>query len=129
MYNMIFGQSADAGELLSALGYGRGDFYRYRDCYLENDEIAVYTRGGGGNRECWNDDCTDGKHTDDCTIAIQEGVRQHPLYLRDEDDSFDCTYSTFYFRSPETLNLADFKSEMKRDELWQVFLAALKVEK
>lgn len=130
LYNMVFGESQDAGELLSLLGLNDSDFYRYRDCYLtEDNQIAVYTRGGGGNRECWSDDCKDYIHNDGCVITIQENNQLHPLYLSDKDDAFDCTYATFFFRVPENADrelLAKINPEISRNDLWIEMLDALK---
>jgi hypothetical protein len=139
MYNMLFGESSEADTLLSLLGLTREDFYRYRDCYLEDDKIAVYTRGGGGNRECFcNDDWNekyeiehgnvignDG-HFPDCVVHKQRALRLHPNYLCDEDDDYDCTYATFYFSVPEGTSIEGIESEPDRDEVWNNFLEVLK---
>lgn len=52
-YNMIFGKNPMSDVILATLGLTRSDVGRFRDVYLEEDTIAVYTRNGGGNRECW----------------------------------------------------------------------------
>ena len=78
---------------------------RFRDAWVEKDGggpvIAVYTRQGGGHREC----CCAGpgrQHVpEQCCAACNEALAAHPLYLRDADDDFDATYATFYFRGPE----------------------------
>lgn len=85
MYNAIFGVNELAPLLFELLGLKPDNFYRFRDAYLnEEGLIAVYTRAGGGNRE-------DG-------AAHAEAIRKHPWYLRDRDDDFDRTYSTFFFQ-------------------------------
>lgn len=113
LYNGIFGQNENAGALLYLLGLEDNDFYRYRDCYLsENSEIAVYTRGGGGNRDGYDD----------------EMFLDHPLYIKNEDDDFDSTYATFYFRIPENANqqvLAEIYPGISRNDLWIKTLAGL----
>jgi hypothetical protein len=45
---------------------------------------------------------------------------EHPLYIRDEDDDFDYTYATFYFRMPESLKgIASALAEKRDpDEQW-----------
>lgn len=53
MYNAIFGTNPFADLLLSAVGLDRSAVGRFRDCYIEDGMIAVYTRNGGGNRDCW----------------------------------------------------------------------------
>jgi hypothetical protein len=89
MYNMLFGTNPDA-ELLLTILKSTGDFDtgRFRDAYLSQDgtEILIYTRNGGGNREDYEE-------------AINS-MQNHPCYLRDEDDDFDCTYAYFYFAVP-----------------------------
>lgn len=127
LYNMLFGQSGNADGLLSLLNLTRNDFYRYRDCYREGDLIAVYTRGGGNNRECWEGgSCDDTSHAPDCVVSIQNKLREHPLYERDEDDDFDNTYATFYFRFPDG-NIPDhIEPEIDRDEAWQSLLKNLR---
>lgn len=92
LYNMVAGYHPHAGLVLHLLGKEPGDFARFRDAWVERDEqgaprLAIYTRLGGGNR-------------DDCEDTI-DSITEHPLYLHDADDSFDCTYATFYFRVPD----------------------------
>lgn len=80
---------------------------RFRDAWVEKDGdgpvIAVYTRQGGGNRECFCPEADfEGAHVPgQCYAACNEALAAHPLYLRDADDDFDATYATFYFRGPE----------------------------
>lgn len=131
MYNMIFGENKNALLLLGVLGLIREDFYRYRDCYLsEEGEIAVYTRGGGNNRNCYCEDYGHEPHDDDsCVVPSHEKNREHAMYLRDEDDSFDNTYATFYFSIPEDVDrekLVVVEPELARDEIWVSFLSALR---
>lgn len=107
LYNMVFGQNSTSDAILATLGLTRSDVGRFRDCFVANGEIAVYTRNGGGNRECWEEkeegaDCL-------CPGCIMEKLPNHPYYLRDEDDDFDCTYATIYFRFPEK-----FAEELKK---------------
>ena len=86
MYNMIFGRNPNGPAILRTLDLTPEDCGRFRDCFVANGEIAVYTRNGGGNRE----------YQEEAIELLQE----HPNYLRDEDDDFDYTYATFYFSLP-----------------------------
>ena len=128
MYNLIFGKNRNAKAILNAIGLTEDDFYRFRDCYInKKQEIAVYTRGGGSNRDCFCDDPD--IHEDGCVVPIQLLLCEHPLYLRDEDDDFDNTYATFYFRMPEESWLKNVPSEIDKETLWKIFLDALKNKK
>jgi len=110
MYDLALGdghQAARGQILLSFLAYKEGHplrVGRFRDAWIEQDptdglRIAVYTRNGGGNRE---HSCADAPELT-CTGCVMDALPQHPLYLRDADDSFDSTYATVYFRFPDTI--------------------------
>lgn len=61
-----------------------------------------------------------------CTINYR--MPKHPHYLRDEDDDFDSTYATIYFKVPDNIDrdaLQAVSPEMAREEVWQKFLSAL----
>ena len=139
MYNMLFGVNPAFPILLKALNLiyhgktlnikGKYDPGRFRDIYLsgEGDKILLYTRNGGGNRDCWeedgcpNFDSNTGKylangrlidsrdigkpenHDPSCLVYVNWHLQQHPLYITDYDDDFDCTYATFEFRVPDSL--------------------------
>lgn len=96
LYNLLFGQNPNSDILLALLGLREHEVERFRDCGIDFDEreISIYTRTGGNNRDEW----PNGKLT------------TSPLYLRGEDDDFDCTFRTFYFSWPE-----DVKVETLRD--------------
>lgn len=100
---------------------------RFRDAWVEKSDdgpvIAVYTRQGGGNRECFCGSEPDRAHVpEQCYAACNEALAAHPLYLRDADDSFDATYATFYFRAPDEFRdaLAEAAVEpVDMSERWQ----------
>ncbi len=52
LYNMLFGVNESSDVLLATLGLTRASVGRFRDVTVAQGEIAVYTRNGGGNREC-----------------------------------------------------------------------------
>ena len=87
LYNMLFGTNPDSEQLLRLLGKTKSDFGRFRDVYVEDNYIVVYTRNGGGNREDYED--------------VFDEMSEHPWYSHDEDDDFDCTYASIYFKIPE----------------------------
>lgn len=104
MYNIIHGRNPLATIILAALDLTEHDVGRFRDAFVAENEIAVYTRNGGGYRNCWCEN--DGEHSDsaDCGCPgciITHRLPKHPNYLRDQDDEFDSTYATIYFSIPE----------------------------
>lgn len=65
---------------------------RFRDIYFENEiepKIILYTRNGGGNREWYE--------------YVFELLSSHPLYIKDYDDDFDCTYAYIEFKAPKAV--------------------------
>ena len=139
LYNALFGINLNGTQLLQVIGLDSGDIYRFRDCYLtEEGEIAVYTRGGGGNRECYCHDYTTeeertatlgtSKHDPGCVRILQSKMRSNPNYLYDQDDDFDCTYATFYFKVPDEAKAAlkGVEASAPPAEKWDALLAALK---
>lgn len=115
LYNALFGMNPDRDKLLSLLSLSANDFYRFRDCYLTKDgEIAVYTRGGGGNREDHDDP--------------EDEFGSNPNFLYAEDDDFDCTYMTYFFKVPDEAKeaLEGMEPALPPAEKWNAMLAALK---
>lgn len=91
LYNMLFGQNYFSHFYLAMLGLTPGDVGRFRDCFLQKTDegdirIVVYTRNGGGNREDY----------EGTTATLQD----HPEYVTDFDDEFDCTYASYVFKVP-----------------------------
>lgn len=122
MYNLIFGENKFANHILGALSLSKADCGRYRDAWVEMTEdgeyrIAVYTRNGGGNRQCWEEGYID-PESGACYCPgciIEKHLPMHSLYISDEDDSMDSTYATVYFRLPENEEYADFLKTLARD--------------
>lgn len=116
LYNMLFGQNPASSAILATLGLTPQECGRFRDCFIANGEIAVYTRNGGGNREAYMPDFSG-----------------HPNYLRDEDDDFDCTYATIYFSFPEKfaeeLKQLDSGKKFDPSKMWMDAINALKQAK
>lgn len=154
LYNIVFGQNPLSDFLLGLLNMTRDDVGRFRDVFVEKDQIAVYTRNGGGNRQCVHDEdfCVTGypgdrlecddkfcrKHNEigeDCkdpgcyACIIEHRLPKHPLYIKDRDDDFDCTYATIYFKFPEEhkdLLLKLVSGKFEPDKRWAEALDALK---
>lgn len=113
LYNLVFGQESIADTLLAALKLTRDDCGRFRDCFVHDGEIAIYTRNGGGNRD-------DYEH-------IFDALSAHPNYLRNADDDFDCTYATIYFSFPDDLKdeLSKLPNMPSGDERWAALFEKL----
>ena len=98
------GHQQERGALLLRI-LGGPTVARFRDAWVEKGDggpvIAIYTRQGGGNRECCCGDMDREHVPGQCYAACNEALAAHPLYLRDADDGFDSTYATFYFRAPD----------------------------
>lgn len=131
LYNMLFGVNQLAPFLLATLNLNDSKVPRFRDCYLRDDKIVIYTRTGGGNRDFYDseescrsnypeyfdgEDAPSGPWNDD--------LRAHPNYVFDEDDDYDRTYAYFYFSYPDDY-AADLKALASADkshtpsEQWQ----------
>lgn len=135
MYNLVMGDGheVDRGRLLISL-LGNPHVARFRDAWVEKDEagnpvIAIYTRTGGGNRECYCERYKAEHVPTECYAAANEELAQNPFYLRDTDDKFDNTYATFYFRVPDRYQeiLAEVSVEhVDMDKKWAATIEALK---
>lgn len=138
LYDIALGdgnQVMRASLLLPVLG--NPTVARYRDCWVEKSPdgpvIAVYTRQGGGNRECFcesrNTVVVAEQHVPaTCYAACNEVLAAHPLYLSDADDDFDSTYATFYFRVPDEYRevLAPAAVDpVNMSERWQAAIARI----
>lgn len=141
LYNMVFGMNASLAVVLSPfLPRPADQFPRFRDVFLADEErpewdefIHVYTRMGGGNRECWQDRKIDNC---DCSACDTAALEADPNCLDRYDDGFDCTYCTFIFEVPEELKV-DFDhvlageftktSQLYRDKLYSQFREREKV--
>ena len=74
---------AIADVILEAIDLERAFFVRFRDAWIDGEEICVRARlGGEGNRRHY--------------AQVFALLRGHPHYIRDDDD-VDTAYCTFYF--------------------------------
>ena len=107
-YNMINGVNSATFFILPFLGEKHpNDYPRFRDCFIDNrdgkDVIVVYTRVGGGNR--------------DCGYGETE-LYKHPNFISTKDDEFDSTYAEYVFGVPDEWQ-EDF-DKIKRGDIEQV---------
>lgn len=72
-------------DVLKAIGLKEEDIERFRGAGVQDGEIVIHARTGGGNREDYPNQI----------------LTSNPYYLRDYDDDFDCTYATYHFSIPE----------------------------
>ncbi|MFW6016640.1 MAG: hypothetical protein ACOCRK_09390 [bacterium] len=88
-YNIFFGKNINTDVIMALIGLKECDVQRFRNCGIDydNEEIYVYTRTGGGNRSDYPN----------------KALTNNSYYKYDKDDSFDCTYATYYFRFPEEI--------------------------
>ena len=118
-YNMLFGMNPDSDKLLSFLGKTKNDFGRFRNVYMEDGYIVVYTRNGGGNREDYED--------------VFDEMSEHPWYSHDADDDYDCTYANIYFKVPEShedfMAIRNLNPGKNPSEQWGALLATLEAMK
>lgn len=133
LYNALFGFNPLAGLLLAMLGLKPDDVPRFRDCYYNGEHICVYTRTGGGNRDSYESperrkaNYPDLYQTDEEVNAgpFNRDLRKVPEYVYDDDDDYDSTYATFYFKVPDRFawfaTWAADKTERPAAERWQDF--------
>ena len=93
LYNMMNGFNPACVLIMPMLGRKQDEYPRFRDCFVtEEKNIAIYTRVGGGNRNCGYG---------------EEELYDDENFLTTYDDDFDSTYATYEFKVPEKWK-ADF---------------------
>ena len=93
LYNMINGFNPACVLIMPMLGRKQDEYPRFRDCFVtEEKNIAIYTRVGGGNRNCGYG---------------EEELYKDENFLTTYDNDFDSTYATYEFKVPEKWK-ADF---------------------
>lgn len=87
LYNMINGYNPACLLILPMLGRKQEDYPRFRDCYVtDENNIAIYTRVGGGNRNCG---------------FGEDALYDDENFIKTYDDEFDKTYATYEFKVPD----------------------------
>ena len=99
LYNMMFGFNPACLFIMPMLGRKQEEYPRFRDCFVEDGKIAIYTRVGGNNRGCGYG---------------EEELYKDPNFVTTYDDEFDNTYATYVFNVPEKWK-ADFDKIMNND--------------
>lgn len=85
-YNMMFGFSPASVWIMPMLGRRQNEWPRFRDCFVEDGMIEIYTRVGGGNRGCGYG---------------EEELYKDPNFVTTYDDEYDHTYGYYVFEVPE----------------------------
>lgn len=107
LYNLLHGVNPLSPLFLAMLGLEVDQVPRFRDIYLMEAGgellIAVYTRMGGGNRGHWfySSDEEEGPECSCPGCTAKRVLEGHPLHAYNQDDDFDCTYATYFFKVPE----------------------------
>ncbi len=100
MYNMLNGFNPACVFIMPMLGRKQEEWPRFRDCFVtEDNNIAIYTRVGGGNRNCGYN---------------EEKLYEDENFIRTYDDGYDTTYGTYEFKVPEKWK-ADFDTILSGD--------------
>lgn len=113
LYNLINGISPACILVLPMLEKHPEDYPRFRDCFITADyNIAIYTRVGGGNRNCG---------------FGEEELYKNKNFIKTYDDTYDSTYGTYEFKVPEKWK-ADFNAliENRLEELSNEYIEYLK---
>ena len=86
LYNMLNGFNPACIFVMPMLGRKQNQYPRFRDCFIEDDKIAIFTRVGGNNRN---------------SGYGEEELYRDPHFVSTYDDDFDNTYATYLFEVPE----------------------------
>lgn len=87
LYNLLNGVNPAIFFILPMLGKHPDDYPRFRDCFVNKDnQIVVYTRVGGGNRN---------------SGYGEEELYKHPDFVETYDDDLNNTYGYYVFNVPE----------------------------
>lgn len=86
LYNALNGFNPACLYIMPMLGRKQEEYPRFRDCFVEDGKIAIYTRVGGWNRNCGYG---------------EEKLYDDPNFVKTYDDGFDSTYATYLFNVPD----------------------------
>lgn len=100
LYNMVNGFNPACVLIMPMLGRKQEEYPRFRDCFVtEENNIAIYTRVGGGNRNCG---------------FGEEKLYEDEHFIKTYDDDFDSTYGTYEFKVPDKWK-SDFNKIMSNN--------------
>lgn len=113
LYNMMNGFNPACVFIMPMLGRKQEEWPRFRDCFVtEENNIAIYTRVGGGNRNCGYG---------------EEALYEDENFIKTYDDDYDTTYATYEFKVPDKWK-ADFDAILagKYAEVSEEYVSYLK---
>lgn len=133
MYNQMFGFNPLAKPLLVSLGIHPLHIPRFRDCFLLDGKIAVYTRTGGDNRNINKTPWVFEGAIIERTVAPADWnamCAAHDDYLGTDDDEYDSTYAFWWFSYPaevaeELAKLAKTHSAERPSARWKKLMARM----
>lgn len=101
LYNMMNGFNPACLYIMPMLGRKQEEYPRFRDCYVTEDgNIAIFTRVGGGNRNCG---------------FGEESLYKDKNFIKTYDYDFDSTYGIYEFSVPDEWK-EDFEKIMSGKE-------------
>lgn len=87
LYNLLNGYNPACILIMPMLGKKEEEYPRFRNCFVtEEGNIAIYTRVGGGNRNCGYG---------------EENLYDDENFLETYDDDSDSTYGIYEFKVPD----------------------------
>lgn len=115
MYNMIFKVNPYSKVIIEqVLNKSLENFGRFRDVFITDNHILVYTRCGGGNRAEYK--------------YVFDEMANHGLYSHDEDCKYDSTYANIFFNIPKEYKekLQPLVTAELPADLWKRYMEQLK---
>lgn len=100
LYNMLNGVNPCTFLILPMLGKHPDEYPRFRDCFIEEGQIVVFTRVGGNNRN---------------SGFGEDQLYSHPNFVRTYDNDFDSTYGYYVFSVPDEWK-DDFEKLLKGEK-------------
>lgn len=101
LYNLLCGVNPATFLILPMLDRHPDEYPRFRDCFVnEENQIVVYTRVGGNNRN---------------SLFNEKELYKDPNFVNTYDDDYDSTYGYYVFNVPEKWK-SDFDKIMNKEK-------------
>lgn len=116
MYGLLNGVNINFDIILKLIDLDYKKIERFRDCGIdyEENQIWIYTRTGGANRETYKN----------------EILTKNKYYLNDKDDNYNNTYAEYNFKVPDQFKDIIYKFEkFNQDRVnWNKIFERLKMK-